>query len=111
MKKNFLPILVVDETNPQIKGLSDSQLAHLAKKNSMKVVNASTEIIEHNLKHVINESLSLLNSVNSGESNYEVDELEINLSIGTNGEVSILSTISGSANVASSMKLVIKRKN
>lgn len=110
MSSSGLPILIIEKNETEFRGLSSGGLPELVNTGSTTVVQASTDIVKKNLRHVIDESMKLLDSVQDTDSNYEVDELELNLGIGAEGEVSILSAVTGSASITTSMKLVIRKK-
>ena len=105
MDKNVLPILVSE--NFEVKGMTD--ISNIISSGTTKVVNVQTDAVKNGLLNILSSMSEVLDEAHFSNDIYEVDELEINLNIGLNGEVSIIS-VSENTNVSSGIKIKIQRK-
>ena len=67
------------------------------------------QAIDENIKNVLRSLTKVFEDIENDK--YFIDEIEVTLNVGAQGEVSILSTVSGSVNLNSGIKVLIKRKN
>ncbi len=105
MNKNVLPILVSE--NFEVRGMTD--ISNIISHGATKIVNVQTDVVKKGLLNVLSSMSEVLDETHFTNDVYEIDELEINLNIGSNGEISIIS-VSENTNFSSSIKVKIQRK-
>jgi len=77
-------------------------------KSKLSRCSVDSHVIKENVKKVLSGLTEVFETVDNEK--YHVDEIEVTLQVGSQGEVSILSTVSGSVNLSSGIKVTIKRK-
>lgn len=76
---------------------------------SSKIVEVSADAVKAGIERILMSMSELVERLKFSNSDYQIEELKINLNVGANGEVSILS-ITGDANISSSITVTIKKK-
>lgn len=106
MKTDNRQILIIHPvcTSNEVEDVGDEFSIELSEVASLISVNR----LKKQLQEITNELLSLVNDISSSSGNYELNELEINLQITTEGKLGLLgSTIGGDA--SGGIKLKYKR--
>lgn len=110
--KNELLIYVESKNDESVYHALGPDVAQLFDRKSGELIKVNSDIVKKNLDVVVTELFSALDAIEEANtSKYEINEMEIALGISASGEVSILSTLSGSADVSTNIKLVIKKKD
>lgn len=108
MFMSTLPIMSCERVPIEMKGFSGTVTDALSK-TSNKVVNVSTEVVQKGITNILKSMSELLNNTEFENDKYEIEEMKINLNVGANGEVSIMS-LSGEASLTSSISITIKKR-
>ena len=103
-----LSILVESCPEIEIKGFNGGASDAVTKVGS-KIVEVDTDIVKAGISRILTSLSDIIKDFKFSDSDYQVEELKINLNVGANGEVSILS-MTGNANVSSSITVTIKKK-
>ena len=85
-----------------------SGLADFSLKGKLSHCFVDYHVVKDNIKKVLCGLTEVFETID--DEKYHVDEIEVTLQVGSQGEVSILSTVSGSVNLSSGIKVTIKRK-
>lgn len=110
--KTSISILVPSDSDSDIEaiGLSGSKIAEFIKEGGDKVVDVSVETISRNLVKTVSGLLKVLDTPQLKSDCFVVDEVEVNLAVGAEGEISVLSSSVGT-NTSSSLTIRLKRVN
>lgn len=92
------------------KSLSDSKITDIIKRSNLEVTNVSVDVVRENLVKTLDSLLDVFECEQLDGRKFYTDEIEIALNVGYEGTVSILSAVSGQANVQSSIVVKLKRR-
>lgn len=110
MSKKNIPILVVEDV-PVTMGITDNHLSSILQNTSSTVTSVSADLLGRNIATVAHDFLEMCQESALDTTLFELDEIELALSIGSEGEVSILSAVAAKANMQASAILKFKRKS
>lgn len=103
-----LPILFCESAPIEMRGFS-GPVPNALIKTTNRVINVNTEVVQSGITNILKSMSELLNSTTFENDKYEIEEMKINLNVGANGEVSIMS-LSGETSLTSSISITIKRR-
>ena len=107
MEGKYIPILDVEEYDVQ--GISNDRMKEIIGDRTEKVVKADVDLVKDNMTKVVNNFLDAVEEDSYKSSSFSLDEIELSLSIGADGSVSIISSTVG-VNVQTSVVLKFKKK-
>ena len=102
---------IIEDTFNPIEEQDDEEqsgFADFSFKSKLSRCRVDYHVINENVKNVLSGLAEVFETIDNEK--YHVDEIEVTLQVGSQGEVSILSTVSGSINLSSGIKVTIKRK-
>lgn len=103
-----LPVLSCEHAPIEMRGFSGPVTDALVNASN-KVVNVNTEVVQRGITNILRSMSELLNNTEFENDKYEIEEMKINLNVGANGEVSIMS-LSGEASLTSGISITIKKR-
>lgn len=102
MSNNTLPILV-----NEIETTGQSSMFPSVKKTISKVSDIQVDIIQENIKEVIEKTIHLFDDLESNNSKLYIDTVALNISISNGGKVSIIGE--ANANLNSGITITFKK--
>lgn len=108
MSNKNIPILAVEDTLDS-RGITNSRLSAILQNTSSTITSVSTDVLRENIAAVTHNFLEACQEATLDTPIFELSEIELALSIGGEGEVSIFSTAAAKANMQASMILKFKR--
>lgn len=109
MANKSIPILVVDDV-PRSMGMTDRRMSDILQRTSSAVTTVSSDVLQKNMASVARNFLEVCQDDSFDSPAFALDEIELALSIGAEGEVSVLSAAAAKANMLASVTLKFKRK-
>lgn len=111
-KTNTKELSVVYFTDGTItsKQFSDSKITDILNKSKLEMASVSTDIVKENMVKTLDGLLDEFDCEQLENRKFYMDEIEVSLHVGCEGTVSILSAVSGQADVQSSIVVKLKRR-
>lgn len=110
MSNRDIPILAIEDISDS-RGITDSKLSAILHNTSSTITSVSTDVLKENITAATHDFLEVCQDAALGTPIFELNEIELALSIGGEGEVSIFSTAAAKANMQASLILKFKRKD
>lgn len=110
MSDKNIPILTFEDVSGSM-GMTNNKLSDILQTTSSTVTSVSADVLKRNISTVASDFLEVCQEANLDTPSFELDEIELALSIGSEGEVSIFSAATAKANMQASVTLKFKRKN
>ena len=109
MSLHELPVAYFVDSDLKTRSIIDSKLTDILNKSRLEVANVSIDVIKENMVKTLDGVIEIFENEQLENRGFCVDEIEVALNVGCEGSVSILSTISGQANMQSSIVVKLKR--
>lgn len=110
MSDKSIPILAIENVSSSM-GITNNKLSDILQNTSSTVTSVSADVLRRNISTVAHDFLEVCQDATFDTPIFELDEIELALSIGGEGEVSIFSVAAAKANMQASVILRFKRKN
>lgn len=106
-----LSVMYLTDCEIMSKSLSDSKITDILNKSKVEVTNVSIDVVKENMLKTLGGLLDTFECEELEDRKFCIDEIEVSLNVGCEGTVSILSAVSGQANVQSGIVVKLKRKS
>lgn len=107
----FLYISYISGYQSDTKTISGTKITDVISKSKVELASVSVDIIKENMTKAIIGVLDIFESNDFDNRLFNIDEIEVTFSIGIEGSVSLLSSVSGGANTQSGIVVKFKRKD
>lgn len=104
--EGIIRIICEDSEQLSVQGIGGERIDRLVNHSML----FESEDLKPKINHAINSIVSLIDEKQLNDQGYEVSELEFSLNINADGNVSILSIVSGGVSVKSGITVKIGRK-
>ena len=109
MKSKELSVVYLVDNEVKTKSIIDSKMTDILNKSKLEVTNVSIDVIKENMVKTLDGVMEIFENEQFENRCFGIDEIEIALNVGCEGTVSVLSTVSGQANMQSSIVVKLKR--
>ncbi len=90
--------------------VGDSLIDKLMDKEA-DVMKIPADIMSKNIAEAVSSFVNVLDEVNEKSAEFEIDEVEFGLCVGTDGSISIASALNGGMSAQTTVKIKMKKKN
>lgn len=106
----YLSIAGVAPLIPESRGLSGGKITDILSQAHVAATRVSVEVIRQNMRETLHGVMRLFDDEDFGSQSYQIDEVQVSLAIGVEGQVSVMSSVSGAANTNSGVVVRLKRR-
>ncbi len=110
MNTKELSVAYFVDNEVKAKSIFDSKITDILNKSRLEVANVSIDVIKENMAKTLEGVMEMFENEQLENRSFCIDEIEVALNVGCEGTVSVLSTVSGQANMQSSIIVKLKRR-
>lgn len=104
-----LPIAYLTDSDLKTKSIMDSKITDILNRSRLEVANVSIDVVKENMVKTLDGIIEIFENEQLENRGFCVDEIEVALTVGCEGTVSVLSAVSGQASMQSSIVVKLKR--